>query len=477
MKIKTEAGYKKSDLRGFVGVFLYKDQLSAWSKELQDSGFSGGIKDEYVLGFEGVQYVFLGFGKASEFTLGKLASRAAIFAKKCSHLKKAKVSLILPKTSFSDVDLGKNLIESINLGVYKFDKYKSKKEEFNIDELSIYLEAFTPSRIKSLNRGLEIGNLFSVAVNFARDLVNEPSNVLTPEFLADEAIKLQKNSDNIETTIFDAKKMKKMGMNASLGIASGSKLPPCFIKIEYRPKKPTCKIVLVGKGVTFDTGGLSLKPANSMETMKIDMAGGASVLGVFKVIEKLDIRANVVGLISAVENMPSGSSVKPGDVVTAYNGKTIEILNTDAEGRVTLSDSLSYAAELKPKYIVDVATLTGACMIALGENVSGVMGNNPAFVEKILNAGKLENEKSWELPLIEEYKEMLKSTVADLKNTAKRYGGAITAGLFLQEFVNDVSWVHMDIAGPSFLERDTDLISKGASGVPVKTLLRFLMDL
>lgn len=476
MKIKAEANYKKSELRGFVGVFLYKDQLSKWEPELKDTGFKAEVKDDLLCNFNGVQYVFVGLGSIADFNLEKLSSRVAFFGKKCAKLKKEKVSLIMPKTGFSDIELGKTVIESINLGLYKFDKYKSKKQEFNIDELNIYLEGFAPSRVKSLNRGFEIGNLFSVAVNFARDLVNEPSSVVTPEYLSAEAHKLQKNGERIEVTIFDDKKMKKIGMNASLAIAEGSKNTACFIKLEYKPKKSYTKIVLVGKGVTFDSGGLSLKPASSMETMKIDMAGAASVLAVFKVIEKLDIHANVIGLISAVENMPSGSSVKPGDITRAYNQKTIEILNTDAEGRVTLADSLSYGAELKPKYMIDIATLTGACMVALGENVTGVMGNNRELIDKVLVSGKTENEKSWELPLVEEYKEMLKSLVADIKNTAKKYGGAITAALFLNEFVDNVSWVHMDIAGPSYAETETDLIPKGASGIPVKTLLRFLMN-
>lgn len=212
-----------------------------------------------------------------------------------------------------------------------------------------------------------------------------------------------------------------------------------------------------------------------METMKMDMAGAATVLAVFKVLEKLGVNLHVVGLISAVENMPSGSSIRPGDVVHAYNGKTIEVLNTDAEGRVTLADSLAYGAELKPKYIIDMATLTGACIVALGEEVTGVMGNNQELIDKILAASKTEAEKTWQLPLVETYKDMLKSNVADLKNTAKKYGGAITAGLFLQEFVGDSLWAHMDIAGPAFAEKETDLIPKGGSGVPVKTILRFLL--
>ncbi len=338
------------------------------------------------------------------------------------------------------------------------------------------MDGLTKSRINSFERGIELGNLFSIAVNYARDLVNEPPSTLNPTYLSEEAIKIAKQNTNIETTIFDAKKMKKIGMKASLDIGKGSIEEPKFIKLEYRPKRAFNKIILVGKGLTFDSGGLSIKTSEGMETMKIDMAGAAAVLAVFKVVEKLKINVHLIGLISAVENMPSGSSIRPGDVTRAFNGKTIEVLNTDAEGRVTLADSLSFAASLKPKYIIDMATLTGACMIALGEEISGIMGNNRELISQIFEAGKIENEKNWELPLENRYKEMLKSNIADIKNTAKRYGGAITAGLFLQEFVDKTPWVHMDIAGPAYYEKDTDLVPKGASGIPVKTILRFLMN-
>jgi leucyl aminopeptidase len=475
MTIKVESSFNKANLKGFTVVFLYKADLGKWSAELEGESFSCDFKEELYLSKEKSQILFVGLGVEKELTLKKLSQVFASVAKKIAKLKKNKAFFVLPKMTFSDVEIGKTLIESINLSLYKFIKYKTKKDAFEINELNLYIENFTTSRVKSLDRGIEMGNIFSIAVNYARDLVNEPSSTLNPSYLVSEALKIEKSSDNIEVTIYDAKKMKKMGMEASLAIGSGSEEEPKFIKLEYRPKKAFTKIVLVGKGVTFDSGGLSIKPSSSMETMKMDMAGAAAVLAVFKALEKLQINLHVVGLISAVENMPSGSSVRPGDVTKAFNGKTIEILNTDAEGRVTLADSLSYGASLKPKYMIDMATLTGACMIALGEEMSGVMGNSPEMVKQILESGKTENEMSWELPLTEEYKEMLKSDVADLKNTAKRYGGAITAGLFLQEFVEGTPWVHMDIAGPAFYETGSDLIAKGASGIPVKTILRFLL--
>ncbi len=457
-------------------VLVFADQESSWTAFLKKENFKFGFKNLHFFNDGESRFLFIGLGSAAEFNLEKFSQVAAFFAKKCEELKITEVNLMLPKTDFSDFELGKVLVESINLSLYRFNKYKSEKKEFGISDLNLFLDGFTVSRTKSLNRGFEVGNQFSIAVNFARDLVNEPSSVTTPSYLASEALKLQKGNEDIDVVIYDVRKMRKMGMEASLAIGKGSTEEPRFIKIEYKPRKAFSKIVLVGKGLTFDSGGLSLKSATSMETMKIDMAGAAAVLAVFKVIEKLGINVNVIGLISAVENMPSGSAVKPGDVVRAFNGKTVEILNTDAEGRVTLADSLSYAASLKPKYIIDVATLTGACMVALGEEISGLMGNHHELVEAVRLAGNLENEKSWELPLVDNYKDMLKSSVADIKNTAKKYGGAITAGLFLQEFVDNINWVHMDVAGPVWLEKGTDLIPKGGSGIPVKTLLRFLMS-
>ena len=477
MKIKVICGVRKSEIKGYTAVFVFADRETPWSSLIKEEKFNANFKDTLILQESGVRLLFVGLGTSADFNLNKFSQAVAIFAKKCEELKKDQVNLVIPKTVFSDVDLGKTLVESINLAIYRFNKYKSEKKEFVINELNLYLDSFTGSRIKSLNRGFEVGNAYSFAVNFARDLVNEPSNVTTPTFLAAEAVKLEKNSKSIEVTVFDAKKMKKLGMEASLSIGKGSTEEPKFIKIEYKPKKSFNKIVLVGKGLTFDSGGLSLKTSDGMETMKIDMAGAAAVLAIFKVLEKLAIKINVIGLISAVENMPSGTAVKPGDVVRAFNGKTIEILNTDAEGRVTLADSLAYGASLKPKMIIDFATLTGACVVALGELITGVMGNDNQVISQIIEAGTHENEKIWQLPLEPEYKNMLESSVADMKNTAKKYGGAITAGLFLQEFVDNVPWAHLDIAGPAYYEKDTDLIPKGGSGIPVKTILRFLMSL
>lgn len=474
INIRSDAEIEK--IYGFLAVFLLEGEEKKWfdKNELSFTAEDGKkclvVKDKKI-------YFLFGLGKESNLTLEKLTSGIALAAAAAEDQKISQLSFVLPQTKFSDVDLAKIITLTINLSLYHFHKYKKEKKQFLIEKLDLYFAALNASRIKSLKRGLELGNVFSIAVNYCRDLVNEPAKICTPSFLAAEALKLAKGNDDLEVTVFDEKKMKKQGMEASLAIAQGSAQEPRFIKLDYKPKKFVKKVVLVGKGITFDSGGLSIKHSESMENMKIDMAGAAVVLSVFKVIQNFNLPLNVIGLISAVENLPSGMSVKPGDVVSSFSGKTIEILNTDAEGRVTLADSLAYGASLKPNYMIDLATLTGACIVALGEEVAGLMANDKKLSDIILESAKTENEKIWPLPLEENYRTMLKSNVADLKNTTKKYGGALTAGLFLQEFVENTPWAHLDVAGPVWLEKKTDVLEEGASGFGVRTILRLLINL
>ncbi|KKU95471.1 MAG: putative cytosol aminopeptidase, partial [Candidatus Gottesmanbacteria bacterium GW2011_GWA1_48_13] len=320
------------------------------------------------------------------------------------------------------------------------------------------------------------GETVAQAVCFARDLVNEPPSLTTPTYLSRQALGIAKASALVSCEVLDKSDMEKLGMGGILGIARGSDEEPKFIKLSYAGGGRKT-VALVGKGITFDSGGLSLKSSEGMETMKIDMAGAAAILGIFQALTVLKPKVNVVGLICATENMPSGGAIKPGDVVTAMNGKTIEILNTDAEGRVVLADGLSYAVEkVKPDVMVDLATLTGACMVALGEEISGLFANDAKLAQSLKEAAEQSGEKIWELPLAKEYKELLKSSVADIKNiSGKRYGGAINGALFLQEFVPDnIPWAHLDIAGPAWAEKDTPLEPRGATGVGVRMMLCWL---
>jgi leucyl aminopeptidase len=313
-------------------------------------------------------------------------------------------------------------------------------------------------------------------VCLARDLVNEPASVSTPSYLAEQATKIARAS-GIKAEIFGLNKIKTAKMAGLLAVAKGSVEEPRFIKLTYTPKgKAKKKIALVGKAVTFDSGGLSLKPPKSMETMKLDMSGGATVLAAMQVISQLKPQVQVTAYVPSTENMPSGTAQKPGDIIRYRNGKTVEVLNTDAEGRLILADALISAVEDKPDVIIDLATLTGACMVALGSQIAGMFCNNQELADALQTCGKESGEALWRMPLVKEYKDEIKSSVADIKNIGGGHGGAIAAALFLEEFVGDVPWAHLDIAGPAFAERDMPYTPKGGTGFGVRTLVRYVMS-
>jgi leucyl aminopeptidase len=389
-------------------------------------------------------------------------------------------------------EIGKKLALAFYLTNYSFDYYKSKETLKKIKKIEgldlIFVSSISQEKVNQVKEGINWGTLISQSVYFSRDLGNHPASHLNPDTLVDEAFKIEKEAKGkIQVEVLDEKECKRLGMHAFLGVAKGSDHLPRFIVLKYQGKKnkDKKKICLIGKSITFDSGGLSLKPAEAMEWMKIDMAGGATVLGVFKFLSLLasygfedKINVEVVGILPACENMPSGKALRPGDVLTALNGKSIEVLNTDAEGRLTFADALSYAEKfIKPDYCIDLATLTGACMVALGENIAGLFGNDNQLIKKIEAVAKKENEELWQLPLPKQYKELLKSDVADIKNIAGRYGGAITAALFLEEFVGKMHWIHLDIAGPAFNQhQDKGMIKKGATGWGVVSLVEFIKN-
>ena len=365
------------------------------------------------------------------------------------------------------------VVEGGILGTYTFDRYKKEKTEKFVEELRVVEP--DSSRAADVREGLRVGQLFAESTWLARDLINAPANDVHPTYLAGVAKQVAREG-KLRVRVYDKTECARMGMGAYLGVAAGSVQPPRFIHLTYVPKgRARRKVVVIGKGITFDSGGLDLKPADGMLRMKDDMSGAAAVLGIMKALPKLGPRVEVHGLIAATENMPSGSAVRPGDVLRAMNGTTIEIGNTDAEGRLTLADALSYAvAKIKPDEMIDMATLTGACVIALGPLCSGLMTNDQPLANRVLAAAETAGERMWQLPLIDEYKEGFKSEVADFNNVGPRGGGAITAGLFLKEFTAGVPWVHLDIAGPAFTEKDLPLGPKGGTGVAVRTLLTYL---
>ena len=328
----------------------------------------------------------------------------------------------------------------------------------------------------AVRSGYNKGKVLAEATNGAREMVNEPGNFMTPTNMAEIATAISKKN-GLDITVMDVAQMTKLGMGALLGVGRGSNQPLKFIVMKYHGGKTEgVDIALVGKGLTFDTGGISLKPADKMEEMKSDMSGGAAVINALGAIAQLKPKLNVVAIVPATENMPSGSAQKPGDIVKAMNGKTIEVINTDAEGRLILADALSYAVTLKAKKIIDMATLTGACQIALGNVYSGGFTNNQELLDNVIAAGKQSGELIWQLPMDEKYAEQLKSDVADMKNYGVSLAGAITGAKFLAEFVGDTPWIHLDIAGTALTDKESGYIVKGGTGVPVRTLINYVMS-
>jgi len=365
-------------------------------------------------------------------------------------------------------------VEGSMLGTYRFDKYLKEKSPKSLDAFAVV----EPERRSqgAAEDGMRAGGIWAAATCLARDLVNEPANVVTPAYLAKRAQEIAR-SGHLGLKVLEREDCEKLGMGAYVGVAQGSLEPPKFIHLTYRPKQRARKrVVVIGKGITFDSGGLDLKPADGMYRMKDDMSGAAAVLGLFSALPKLALPVEVHGLIAATENMPSGTAQRPGDIVRAMNGLTIEIGNTDAEGRLTLADALAYAdREIKPDEMVDLATLTGAIVVALGLGLSGVFVTDEALAGRVLTAAETAGEKMWRMPLHDEYKDGIKSDIADLNNiSSQRGGGAIVAGLFMRDFTGGRPWAHLDIAGTAFTEREVPLGPKGATGVGVRTLLAYL---
>lgn len=427
--------------------------------------------------------LIVGLGKQDEFNFYKLRVAVAKSFRKIKEFKPAKVAVVLPEQwyhKYAADTVVQAAVEAASLSLYQFTKYKSDEETKKQRAIEEVIVSVPASRISAAEQGLKLAQITSENTCFARDLINEPSVVTTPTFLAEIATSIAKESKGkVKVKILEREEAQKLGMGAYLGVSKGSDEPPKFIILSYKPERAKKRIVLVGKGITFDTGGLSLKPSEHMETMKMDMSGAATVLAVFRAFTQFPIDHQVVGIIPACENMPSGKALKPGDIVRTMIGKTIEVLNTDAEGRLTLADAFSYAlSKEKPDYMIDLATLTGACMVALGQEVAGMWGNDESLLNALEKAADTTGEKIWRMPLESEYKDLIKSDIADVKNIQTgRYGGAITAALFLSEFVQDCKWVHFDIAGPAFEEGDTPLVPKGGAGFGVRLLLQFLINL
>ncbi len=421
--------------------------------------------------------MLVGLGKSGEVSLDKIrqAYGTATRVLQTRHIKNFSVQLC----KFKDIsmeDAVRSIVEGVLLSRYNFTLYKTleKGEKIDINNFTLLLQNKNIlGKVKSVVKNTQI---IAEAVGFTRDIVNMSGSDATPTFLADKAKEIAKNT-GIRCKILSKPDLKRIGMGGILNVSRGSSQQPKFVILEYNTKKKTNDtVIIIGKGVTFDSGGICIKPSKDMDLMKADMAGGAAILGAFMAISYLKPSIHLIGLVPCVENLPSSTALKPGDIIKCLSGKTVEVVNTDAEGRLILADAISYAKRYKPNAVIDLATLTGTCVVALGTFASGMFGNNNELKERIRKAGEKCHERVWELPLWDEYYELIKSSIADIKNIGGRYAGAITAACFLGKFVEGFPWVHLDIAGTFLVEKDTPYIRKGATGVGVRLLVQLIQD-
>lgn len=418
-----------------------------------------------------------GLGKQEDFNVDKIRGVAGGFCRSLRKLNCHRIATILHGAGVGGVEpeaSGEAVTEGALLGLYNFSRYKKPDYEDIVEMLIVQRDE---SKSPVLEEGIRKGRIMAEATCLARDMVNEPANYMTPSRMADIAREIA-DKHGLELDVSSSEDMEAMGMGALLGVARGSKEPPKLITLSYKGDERSERGVgFLGKGITFDSGGISIKPSEGMGEMKDDMAGGAASMAAISAIAQLKPAVNVTAVIPATENLPSGTALKPGDVLKAMNGKTIEVISTDAEGRLILADALSYAVKRGLSPLVDLATLTGACRIALGDGYSGAFTNNQELLNEVIKAADKAGEKLWQMPMPAEYKEQNKSEIADVKNTGNRYGGAITAALFLSEFVDSTPWVHIDIAGTSLSSKESGYMVKGATGVGTRTLIELALSL
>jgi len=458
------------------------DQLTGGLlKKLATSGELTGKTLEFTLvhapaGLKAARLLLVGAGKRDQFNVATLRKvvGAALRALKA---KSVKNFTFLAGGTLPAEDGSQAIVEGLVTGDFETDKYKTDKQDKKIESVS--LVGFPEAETAAVQKGMARGRIIAESQNFTRDLVNEPSNKLTPRVLAEKAEAMAKEA-GLAVEIFDEKKIADLKMGALLSVAQGSDEPPRFIVVTYTPAnpKPGAPVIgLVGKAVTFDTGGISIKPADGMEKMKYDMAGGATMLGVMRALAALKPNVKVICVVPSTENMPGGTAQKPGDIQTAMSGKTIEVLNTDAEGRLILADGVHYAKQLGATHLVDAATLTGAIVVALGNINVGVFGSDPAWTDKLLASAKAVGEKMWELPMDEEYREFIKGSFADIQNISSgKGGGSITGAWFIREFAGDSPWIHLDIAGTAWNDDAKPWLAKGPTGVALRTLVHLVLS-
>ena len=480
VRINAAGGALAEVSSGLLAVGLYKgEELPAWLGEaanvLSEGDFSGKQGETTLIygpdGIASPRLLLVGLGEQSSFTLDTLRRAAATAAKRARSLKLDDAAFVLPVSegSAARIAAAEAAAEGAALGLYRFDRHKTSAERPKLTTFTLIHEDE-----QDISEAAETGAQLAAAAILARDLANEPSNEATPEYLAEKAQKIAERY-GMQVHVLDRAGIEAEDMAGLATVGRSSSNEPRFIVLEHRKGGDGVPpVVLVGKAVTFDSGGISIKPSGGMEDMKFDMSGGAAVLGTMQAVGALDLAVNVVALIPATENLPGGDAFKPGDVLKLHSGKTVEIVTTDAEGRLILADALSYAKRYEPAAVIDCATLTGACHVALGDHASGLMGNDEALIAEVQTAGEASGERAWHLPLFKEYTEQIKGNTADLRNSGGRYGGALTAGAFLKEFV-DYPWAHLDIAGVAYYGKQMNAYTpKGASGAPARLLVEFL---
>lgn len=465
------------------GAVLDKALGGALHGLLQSKEFEGKAGEVVLFHTQGKipakRIILVGLGKKKDLGLDQIRQAMGHAVKRVRQAKAGSFVAALPNATprgMSLVEVAQAMAEGAILGSYQFTVYRSEAPA-NKDVASMAILVPQKGQLRQVNEGIRRGVATSEATVFVRDLCNHPSNVMTPAKIANEAKAVAKET-GVSVTILEQKELEELGMGALLGVAKGSHEPPKFIVLQYHgaKKKDDRPVVLVGKTITFDTGGISLKPAENMEQMKADMTGGAEVLAAIRAAARLKLPVNVISILPAAENMPGGRAMRPGDVVRTLSGKTVEVQNTDAEGRLILSDGLAYATRFKPAALIDIATLTGACVVALGQFAIGMFGTDAKLKEAVRKAGLRAGERVWEMPLWDEYFEQLRSDVADMRNIGGRGGGMITAALFLSKFVGDAPWVHLDIASTDWSERERAYIPKGPTGIGTRLLIQYLID-
>ena len=479
MQITVRVGDMLSESADLAVLAIIEDSPlpKAVAELLELDDFRGRAKQSLVIYPRGAvaprRLLLIGLGKAGLLSAETVRQTAALAAQKAQDLKVTSFALSLPTDlALTPAVVGQAFAEGVKLGLYRYVQYKTDpRESVDVTSATLYVGTAADAAQSGANVGLSIAG----GVTLARDLGNGPGNAITPTVLGETALALGERY-GFAVTVLDKAQLTAQGFRGILAVGQGSAQEPRFIVIEHgRAAEGVPTICLVGKGITFDTGGISIKPADKMDEMKMDMGGAAAVLGAMQAVGDLNLPLHVVGIICSAENMPSSSAYKPGDIIGTLSGKTIEVLNTDAEGRIVLADGLFYAQRYNPTAIIDLATLTGAIMVALGSHATGMMGTSQDLADRLSRAGEATSERVWQLPLWDEYRDMIKSDIADLKNTGGRYGGAITAGGFLAAFVGDYPWIHLDIAGTAWVERATrPYYTKGATGIGVRLLVQLL---